>query len=45
MLSFKKELEDSNSFDEEEQFSKKNSIFEDTRLSDEETEQLVIRIL
>ena len=43
--SLEEELKDSSNFDEREQFNKKDSTFEDTRLTDEETEQLTIRIL
>ena len=39
------ESEDLSNFDEKEQSSKKDSIFGDTRFTDEETEQLTTGIL
>ena len=43
--SFEKELKSSNSFDERQQFSKKEITFEDIQLINEETEQLITEIL
>ena len=44
-LNFEEELENSNSSNEREQSSKKDSTFEDTRLVNEKTKQLVTEIL
>ena len=44
-LSSEKELENLSSFNEKEQFNKKDSTFGDIELVNEETEQLVIEIL
>ena len=44
-LSSKEESKDSSSFDEREQFNKKDSTFGDTRLVNEEIEQLTTGIL
>ena len=44
-LRFEEELKNSSSFDERKQFNKKDLVFEDTRLVNEETKQLVTKIL
>ena len=44
ILNLEEELKDSSNSDEREQFNKKDSTFEDTRLIDKETKQLTTEI-